>query len=876
MPNPNSSDRIKRPVLSAVALTIAVLLAIFVYATYHILQHHITDTVHSRLSSARRMLQTDIEMEEDLLAGLVQPLLTNQAIKDAFHDRNRARLYHLSRPLLSRMLATQQVTVLAFHDPNGVNFLRVHAPERHDDTITGPILRQARQRARAASGLIRDPGGGLSIRVIRPWYDFGRLMGYVEIGKDLSGTIAKVRKNLNLQMVLLIDKNGLSQKAWERRHSDGPPGWQWNFTTMYAMVPGLDQEAATAPALNLVRRAPDTGGELAGNGLRGGAIPLIDAGGRPVGRLFFFLDVRDKIKAMIRLSMAIAGACLAAGTVLCLFFYGFLGKIENKILRSRQALRAEIEERQQAEKRVLRQKEFLDSVINSIVQPFYVIRLADLRIRLANRAAGLPDGNDDITCHRLSHHTDTPCRGHDHPCPIEIIRATGRPTVVEHIHYDNNGQRRYIEVHGYPIFDQDGRLTEIIEHCQDITERKEHEEHLRRARREAEEASRAKSEFLANMSHEIRTPMNGVLGFTELLEKTSLDDRQRHLLGRISESGRRLLALINDILDFSRIEARRLTLDPAPFDLHRLLSEVVELQRPAAEKKGLALVCDIGGEVPKTVIGDSLRLRQILLNLLNNAVKFTDAGRVTLRAERRWQAGSDGSAVRFEVRDTGIGIPADKQKLIFESFSQADGSTTRQYGGTGLGLAICRQLARLMGSEIELESAPDQGAAFSFTVVFPRPQEDETTPEPPAAPQPPAPTPSTATSHPRRLLLAEDDPINQELTRALVEARGWAIDCVGNGRAAWEAVAEDDYDLVLMDVQMPEMDGMEATRRIRAAEKETGRPRLPIIALTAHAMAQDKEACLAAGMDAYLSKPLHANDLYEAIEAALADPARAT
>jgi two-component system sensor histidine kinase/response regulator len=573
-------------------------------------------------------------------------------------------------------------------------------------------------------------------------------------------------------------------------------------------------------------------------------------------------------------------------------------------------------------------------------------------------------------------------------------------TPTQRVYVRRDGTPRVVEIHDGLIRDSKGAITGMQTALLDITDRKRAEEESRQAREAAEAANRAKSEFVANMSHEIRTPLNGILGMTELTLDTDLTGEQREYLRAVKSSAGSLLTVINDILDFSKIEAGKLELDLTPFRMRDCFADTASVLAVRAHQKGLELVYRVAPDVPEALVGDSNRLRQILINLAGNAIKFTEHGEVVVRVERERQAGSD-LALHFSVADTGIGISPEKQQSIFEPFQQADTSTTRKYGGTGLGLTISARLVEMMGGRMSVESVPGQGSVFHFTLglgtaaaaepatrpaafegvpvlvvddnasagaavaellagwrmkpsvvnnaetaltVLERAQQDgrpfrlalvdasmpgmdgfalaewmrenlhpapatilmllttgrpgdvgrgtaagaattmlkpvlagrlaETMQQALGVPGPPAlgaVTASSRVSAPLRILLAEDNAVNQMLALRLLEKRGHTTVLANNGKEAVEALRERAFDLVLMDVQMPEMSGFEATARIRAYEKPNGR-HTPIIAMTAHAMTGDRERCLEAGMDGYISKPISPQELFEIIERLASPP----
>ena len=433
-----------------------------------------------------------------------------------------------------------------------------------------------------------------------------------------------------------------------------------------------------------------------------------------------------------------------------------------------------------------------------------------------------------------------------------------------------DGTIRWIWDRGFPVKDEAGNIYRIAGIAEDITDRVQVMERLREARDGAESASKAKSDFLAMMSHEIRNPMTTIIGMTELALSSDLTPKQADYLGAVADSSYSLLELLNEILDLSRIESGKLELDPQPFSLHQNLEIAIAGLKERACSKGLSFSCTISDDVPDGLVGDAGRLRQVVLNLADNAIKFTEQGEVTIEVELKSQD-EEAIVLNFIVTDTGIGINPNFQKQIFESFTQVETFLDRARGGAGLGLAIASRLVRLMGGTIHLDSTPGSGSVFSFETRLRRftGSSNEINEQLAATPSAWSGDLSdhslSLAAKPLSILLAEDDEMNQLLVSELIQKVGHRVDAVDNGIDVLQRVEEKSYDLLLMDLQMPGLDGIEATRRIRESERGTTR-HVPIIALTAHAMESDRRRCIRAGMDAYLSKPIRLREFLDHVD----------
>jgi PAS domain S-box-containing protein len=526
-------------------------------------------------------------------------------------------------------------------------------------------------------------------------------------------------------------------------------------------------------------------------------------------------------------------------------------------------LAQDITRRKEAELKLQAQHRFLDSVIETIPLMIFVKDAKELRYVRLNRAGERLTGRPAADFLGRSDEDLLPAEEAEAKMTADRrLLASGCALDISEEEISTAQGRRLLRTCKAPILDEEGRPAWLLGISEDITEQRAAERNLAEARIQAEKANQAKSDFLANMSHEIRTPMNGIIGLTELALRTELNAQQTDYLEKVSQSAQSLLGLLNDILDLSKIEAHRLELESIPFDLHELLGQISSLMAIHSQQKGIPLRVQTDPDIPRHLLGDPLRIKQILLNLVGNSFKFTKEGEISIEVRPGLHAQPGCLPVTFTVRDTGIGISREQQQEMFKPFVQSDSSTTRLYGGTGLGLAITRQLVEMMDGSIELISAPGEGSSFIFTLPLPLSSAEELAAHREQA-ELGGPDPAVLDSiRGARILLVEDNKINQQVAVELLSQECFIVDLAENGQEALDLLQPGKYDLVLMDLQMPVMDGYQAVAAIRSQRDYDS---LPVLAMSANAMRHDREQCRAAGMNDHIPKPVDRRQLLAAL-----------
>ena len=1028
----DSNDKIRSRILTPIIISFVLLLLAFALGMC-LFQTRVNDIqAKQRTESLGLLFSQSVSNDILLLSSMIDFLQQDRTLIGNWEKGDREGLLRHVRPIFENLKSKYRVTHFYFMNPQGVCELRVHKPESFGDVIDRVTFKQAQYSGQTAAGIELGPYGTFALRVVRPWVVDGILIGYLELGEEIDHLTEHVARALDVDVIIAISKKFVQRDGWEKGLLISGHDARWDDIGDYVIVENVGSKGLDVFVNQLLASGDGLGTQALSVNLKGVyyrvvTLPLLDAANRHVGQILAFKDVTEVENALRFLTASVIGLGLALGVCLTVFFYFFIGRIQHSLITRRQALELEMEERARYQRSLQNNLEFLSTLIDTIPSPiFYVDR--EGVYRGCNRAFSeevIGQSKNRIIGRRIHEILDKRSEEHAiiyHDKDLELVAQGGARRYEAEIKL-SDGQLRYFIFNKAAYKDAQGSVAGVVGVMLDMTERKLAEQTINRAREETEESNRklqesfelatklaveaqvanmAKSEFLANMSHEIRTPMNGVIGMTELALTTDLDPEQREYLESVKTSADSLLTIINDILDFSKMEAGKLELSETDFGLRDFMAETMTTMAYQAHKKGLEFAYYVPPEAPDNVRGDKGRLRQILINLLGNSIKFTSNGEIIVNVvlESRTE---DVISLRFSVHDSGIGIPSEKLNNIFKPFEQVDASTTREYGGTGLGLAIVYKLVEMMQGRIWVESEVGIGSDFNFIVKLGQgtgslaecePSEDDfpmtgmrilvvddnetnrrilelilqhwsmeplcvgsglrgleeldsayTSGKPisillvdymmprmdglefvakvkkdrrfvdlatilltSAGDRIPAAswadlgihncltkpvksqdlrkamlacfgrpcdegtivgttTPQTIKSGPKSLniLLAEDNLVNQKLAATILKKMGHSVSVAVDGKEALSLWESGNFDVILMDVQMPNLDGFEATRIIRDKEKSTN-SHIPILAMTAYAMKGDREKCLDAGMDGYLAKPINVREFQETLD----------
>ncbi len=729
------SERIKLQIFIPLILAILVVFFTVIIGIYELQKVNIDNQFKRRLKSVNTLFRTELDQGSELLSGLIDFIEKDKALQEAWLARDRERLLRIALPIFNEINTERRVTHFCFHNTDKINFLRVHNPPCHGDTIDLFTLNSAVRKGKVVSGVELGPFGTFALRVVHPWRIDGDLVGYIELGEEIEHITENLHNILNIDLVFIINKSLLKRDIWEEGLGMTGKTDRWDI---FDDVVVIDKTFRTIPEelidyIGIYRQYPDLAKPqiLIGKRiLRVGFMKLLDAGNRVIGEIIVLNDITHSINELRSFMIGLIIVSIMTFGLVCYFFWSLLGRIEHRLSTSFNELNTEISERKRIE--------------------------------------------------------------------VELLQA----------------------------------------------------------KKDAEAGNRAKSTFLANMSHEIRTPMNAILGFTEILEGKIIDEEEREYLSAVSSSGKSLLRIINDILDLSKIEAGMLDIQYEPVNPYSLFKEIEQMFSWKIREKNIDLLVEIDPSLPEALLLDEVRIRQVMINLIGNALKFTETGYVKFCVNQQLKEDDDSRIdITISIIDTGIGISEDQLELIFEAFRQQEKQSAMKYGGTGLGLTITRRLIEMMGGEINVESELGKGSRFDViirdvAVASVVDTEEESID---------IDLNSLRFENPL-VLIVDDVEINRLLLREYLEGLNVSTVEAANGSEAVELLNDNKPDLILMDIKMPVMDGYEASNVIKANKNLQD---IPIIAITASVLKDEEDKINRAGFGGYLSKPISKVDLVE-------------
>ncbi|MEO5340728.1 MAG: ATP-binding protein [Magnetococcus sp. MYC-9] len=884
-PQEQATYRIRGPILATFAAILAVFFVIFLLSVQSLHTLHEQETIKETRQAVEQLFTRLLRTRQDEMQSLLRLIAQDKQIQAPFLRRDRAALLTASRDTFEQMRTLHNISHFYWIDPDRVTVLRMHQPIRFGDRIDRHTLLNAEKSGQVSSGLELGPLGTLTLRTVLPWYAEGKRIGYLELGTEITHLVALVRRVLGVELHVFVDKNRLDKQSWlEGMAMLGRQGeWQqfadvvWVKDAHGEISQGLYHHLAQA-RLHADSPAPTPPGSFVTDHHPLFLFsPITTVTGEQVAWLGVGKDDSKEDAATRTHVLTILLSIVVAVGLLALFLFRLLQTMEQRLARANAELR-------RSEQRARGMLEAAMDAIISIDQENRILEFNPAAERLFGFSKETVLGRDlaeiiippefrdahrqglarfrisgkSQLLNRVLEQTAMDARGARLSVDLAITRVADptAPFFTAYLRDNTERQQMVASLHdSYLSLEETNQklLAEVNKHRQTLLR-------LEEAVARAEAANTAKSQFLAAMSHEIRTPMNAIIGMGDLLsESHGLNQEERHFLQVMRRAGGTLLALINDILDLSKIEAGQMVLEQGIVELAELVTGTIDMVWLQATDKGLAMTHRVEEGLPGQWLGDGQRLRQLLLNLLSNAIKFTHQGRVSVRVSQ-----AQGAQLLIEVADTGIGIAAEMREAIFQPFVQAEMSTSRRFGGTGLGLTICQKLANQMGGEIELESEVGRGSLFRLRLPWSIPDAPQVPAESVAGRDPVLSSPSRS-KRVATILLVDDAEDNRMLVRAFLKRSPYRLVEAVHGEDALARFKQEKFDLVLMDMQMPVMDGFEATRQMRAWEAAQGAVPVPVIALTAHAMREDVAKTTAAGCNMHVTKPITKGHLLAAI-----------